>query len=149
MNEKNISIGQKVGENTSSKPFNPLTLKSFNLNPDEARLLLNVALMAIGGNRFRSAAKILAVLEKFRPNHPSVAVAKTVALMSAGEFEAAVAYVEGEALRKFPDSAMLRAFLGMALVHLGRMNEAKPVLLSAAESKDAAAAKMAGDILKG
>ena len=119
------------------------------LKPDEARLLLNVALMAIGGNRFRSAAKILAVLERFRPNHPAIAVANTVALMSAGEFESAVAFARGEGLRKFPDSAMLKAFLGMALVRLGRRSEALPVLRDAAQAKgDPAAAKMAGDLLK-
>ena len=120
----------------------------FDLKPEEAQLLLNIALMAIGGNRFRSAAKILAVLEQFRPNHPSVAVAKTVALMSAGEFEAAVAYVDSEALRKFPDSAMLKAFKGMALIRLGRKTEAMPVLEEAARATDdPAAAKMAGDLL--
>ena len=121
----------------------------FDLNPEEARLLLNIALMAIGGNRFRSAAKILAVLEKFRPNHPSVAIAKTVALMSAGEFEAAVAYVDGEALRKFPGSAMLMAFKGMALLRQGRKAVARLILQEAAESSDPAAAKMAGDLLRG
>ena len=121
----------------------------FDLKPEEAQLLLNIALMAIGGNRFRSAAKILAVLERFRPNHPSVAVAKTVALMSAGEFEAAVAYVDGEALRKFPDSAMLKAFKGMALIRLGRKNVAKVSLEEAARATDdPAAVKMARDLLK-
>ena len=121
----------------------------FDLKPEEARLLLNIALMAVGGNRFRSAAKILAVLELFRPNHPSVAVAKTVALMSAGDFEAAVAYVDGEALRKFPDSAMLKAFKGMALIRMERKTEALPVLREAARSTDdPAAAKMAEDLLK-
>ena len=121
----------------------------FDLKPDEARLLLNVALMAVGGNRFRSAAKILAALEEFRPNHPSVAVAKTVALMSAGDFESAVGYVDGEALRKFPGSAMLKAFKGMALIRMGRKTEALPVLREAARSSDdPVAAKMAEDLLK-
>ena len=122
----------------------------FDLKPDEAQLLLNIALMAVGSNRFRSAAKILAALERFRPDHPSVAVAKTVALMSAGDFESAVGYVDGEALVKFPDSAMLKAFKGMALMRLGRMAEARTVLEEAARATDdPAAAKMAGDLLKG
>ena len=122
----------------------------FDLKPEEAQLLLNIALMAVGSNRFRSAAKILAALERFRPDHPSVAVAKTVALMSAGDFESAVGYVDGEAIRKFPDSAMLRAFKGMALIRLGRKTEAMPVLEEAARATDdPAAAKMAGDLLKG
>lgn len=120
----------------------------FDLKPEEAQLLLNIALMAVGSNRFRSAAKILAALERFRPDHPSVAVAKTVALMSAGDFESAVGYVDGEAIRKFPDSAMLRAFKGMALIRLGRKTEAMPVLEEAARAaNDPAAAKMAGDLL--
>ena len=106
--------------------------------------------MAVGSNRFRSAAKILAVLERFRPDHPSVAVAKTVALMSAGDFESAVGYVDGEALRKFPGSAMLKAFKGMALVRLGRKTEARTVLEEASRATDdPAAAKMASDLLKG
>ena len=122
----------------------------FDLKPEEAQLLLNIALMAVGSNRFRSAAKILAALERFRPDHPSVAVAKTVALMSAGDFESAVGYVDGEAIRKFPDSAMLRAFKGMALIRLGRKAEAMPVLEEAARATDdPAAAKMARDLLKG
>ena len=122
----------------------------FDLKPEEAQLLLNIALMAIGSNRFRSAAKILAALERFRPNHPSVAVAKIVALMSAGDFESAVGYADGEALRKFPDSAMLKAFKGMALIRLGRKAEATPVLEEAARATDdPAAAKMARDLVKG
>jgi len=55
----------------------------FDLTADEARLLLSIALMAVGGNRFVSAAKILAVLERFRPDQASVASAKAVALISA------------------------------------------------------------------
>ena len=48
----------------------------FDLSTEEARLLLNVALMATGQNRFQTAAKILAALERFRP------VAKSATLRS-------------------------------------------------------------------
>ena len=122
----------------------------FDLTPEEARLLLNVALMAVGRNRFKSAATILAVLERFRPDHPSVAVAKTVALMSAGSFELAENYAGGEGLGKFPDSAMLKAFRGMALLRLNREPEAKAVLEEAARATDdPAAVKLAKDLLRG
>ena len=121
----------------------------FDLKPEEARLLLNIALMAIGRNRFKSAAAILAVLERFRPDHPSVAVAKTLALMSAGNFALAAAYAGGEGFRKFPDSAMLKAFRGMALLRLGQRPEADAVLREAAQATDdPAAAKLAGDLLR-
>ena len=122
----------------------------FDLTPEEARLLLNVALMAIGRNRFRSAAAILAALERFRPNHPSIAEAKMVALMSAGDFLAAVAYADGDGSRNFPNSAMLQAFKGMALIRLDRKTEARDVLSAvAAQDENPAAARMAQDLLKG
>ena len=122
----------------------------FDLTPEEARLLLNVALMAVGRNRFKSAATILAVLERFRLDHPSVAVAKTVALMSAGNFEMAENYAGGEGLRKFPGSAMLKAFRGMALLRLNREPEARVVLEEAARATDdPAAVKLAKDLLRG
>ena len=122
----------------------------FDLTPEEARLLLNVALMAIGRNRFRSAAAILAALERFRPNHPSIAEAKMVALMSAGDFLAAVAYADGDGSRNFPNSAMLQAFKGMALIRLDRKTEARDVLSAvAAQDENPAAARMAQDLMKG
>ena len=45
------------------------------LEPDEARLLLNIALMAVGQNRFQSAENILSALERFRPDEASLASA--------------------------------------------------------------------------
>ena len=64
----------------------------FDLESEEARLLLNVALMATGQNRFQSAAKILAALERFRPEEASVAVANAILLISEMEFRRAVDY---------------------------------------------------------
>jgi hypothetical protein len=94
--------------------------EAFDLRPDEARLLLNVALMATGKNFFKSATKILAALEGFRPGEESVGTAKVILMISIGEFEMAVDYIDREALVKWPDSAMLRAFRGMALIRMGR-----------------------------
>ena len=122
----------------------------FDLEPAEARLLLNIALMAMGRNRFRSAAKLLAALERFRPNDVAIANAKAISLISAMKFAEAVAYIDGEGLSRFPDSAMLKAFKGMALIRMERMNEAEMPLREAAEqTQDPAAAKLAGDLLKG
>ena len=47
----------------------------FDLAPEEARLLLDVALLATGRNRFHSAAKILAALERFRSEGKAVVIA--------------------------------------------------------------------------
>ena len=120
----------------------------FDLDPEEARLLLKIAMMAIGRNRFGSAARILAVLERFRPDQASIACTNVIALISAHKFQAAVDYIDAEALRRFPDSAMLKAFKGMALMRMNRNDEAGEVLAEAAQAdSDPIAAKLAGDLL--
>lgn len=119
----------------------------FDLTTEEARLLLNIALMAIGRNRFKSAAKILAVLDRFRPDQESLVVAKAIALISALDFAAAVAYIDEVGLVRFPDSAMLQAFKGMALLRMGRMENARESLEAAVRGTDPAAAQLAADLL--
>ena len=120
----------------------------FDLTPEEARLLLNVALMATGQNRFRSAAKILAALEAFRPEEASVASANAILFISMLDFKGAVEYLDNEAIPRFPDAAMLKAFKGMALVRMGRTAEARVPLEEAAnQSADPAAAQLAKDLL--
>jgi len=120
----------------------------FDLDSEEAKLLLNVALMATGQNRFRSAAKILAALERFRPEEASVAVANAILFISMLDFQGAVDYIDRVALQKFPSSAMLQAFKGMALIRMGRKTEAVvPLSVAAGQTADPAAAQLAKDLL--
>jgi len=120
----------------------------FDLTAEEARLLLNVALMATGANRFQSAAKIFAVLEAFRPASPSIAVGTAILLISAQKFGEAVAYVDDVGLARFPGNAMLLAFKGMALKRLGRDGDADEVLRPASEQReDQAAAQLAKGLM--
>ena len=120
----------------------------FSLETEEARLLLNVALMATGQNRFRSAAKILTALERFRPGEASVAVANAILLISMLDFKGAVDYIDSEALVRFPQSAMLKAFKGMALIRMGRAAEAMiPLGEAANDTADPAAAQLAKGLM--
>ena len=120
----------------------------FDLESEEARLLLNVALMATGQNRFQSAAKILAALERFRPEEASVAVANAILLISMMDFAAAVEFIDRDALPRFPQSAMLKAFKGMALLRLDRKSEAMiPLAEAASDKSDPAAAQLAKDLM--
>lgn len=120
----------------------------FSLESEEAKLLLNVALMATGQNRFKSAAKILAALERFRPEEPSVAVATAILFISMLDFQGAVDYIDRDALPRFPSSAMLKAFKGMALLRMSRKTEARAPLEEAAmDTSDPAAAQLAKDLL--
>ena len=120
----------------------------FDLKSEEAKLLLNVALMATGQNRFRSAAKILAVLGRFRPEEASVASANAILFISMLDFKGAVEYLDQEAIPRFPHAAMLKAFKGMALVRMGRTAEARiPLEEAANQSADPAAAQLAKDLI--
>ena len=120
----------------------------FDLAPEEARLLLNAALLATGRNRFQSAAKILAALERFRPEEPSIPAAKAVLFISMRDFQGAVDYLDRTALPRFPGAPMLLAFKGMALLRMGRLAEAhEPLSAAANQAADTAAANLAKDLL--
>ena len=121
----------------------------FDLESEEAKLLLNVALMATGQNRFQSARKIIAALERFRPEEASVAVANAILFISMMDFQGAVDYIDRYALPRFPSSAMLKAFKGMALVRMNRLSEARvPLEEAASDVADPAAAQLAKDLMK-
>ena len=120
----------------------------FDLAPEEARLLLDVALLATGRNRFQSAARILAALERFRPEEPSLPAATAILFISMRDFKGAVDYLDRNALPRFPGAPMLLAFKGMALLRMGQLSEAQAPLLAAAnQTADPAAANLAKDLL--
>ncbi len=120
----------------------------FDLAPEEARLLLNVALLATGRNRFQSAAKILAALERFRPGEPSIPAAYAILFISMRDFQGAVDYLDRDALPRFPGAPMLQAFKGMALLRMNRVSEARePLLAAVSQTADPAAANLAKDLL--
>ncbi len=122
----------------------------FDLEPHEARLLLDVAMMAIGQNRFETAAKMLVVLKAYRPKSEPLAIAEVLLLMSRGALEEALTFLEREEQAdRFPESAMLMTFKGLALLKAGRPQEAKAVLERAAVNKqNPVAARMAKDLLE-
>ena len=111
-------------------------------------MLLHVAQLATGRNRFQSAAKILAALQRLRPREPSLPAATAILFISMRDFRGAVDYLDGDALPRFPDAPMLLAFKGMALIRMGRVSEAQEPLLAAAnQTADTAAANLAKDLL--
>ena len=121
----------------------------FDITPEEARLLLNVALMATGQNRFQSAAKILSALESFRPEEASVPAAYAILCISRLDFQGAVDYLDRKAIPRFPGAAMLKAFKGMALLRMDRAAEARaPLEEAAGQTADPAAAQLARDLLR-
>ena len=64
------------------------------------------------------------------------------------DFGGAVDYIDRIALPKFPSSAMLQAFKGMALVRMNRTAEARiPLEEAASDAADPAAAQLAKELL--
>ena len=121
---------------------------TFDLQPEEARLLLNVALMATGQNRFKSADAILSALERFRPADPSLCSAKAVLYISMGNLVEAVEFIDTVALPRFPGNPMLLVFRGMAELRRNRPADAAIFLReAAAQTADPAAAALANDLL--
>ena len=116
----------------------------FDLSTEEAQLLLETGLMAIGQNRFKSAMKILVALEQYRPGHVSLDVAKVILCLSQFQGKIALEFLDNEALPRHPDSRMLKAFRCMALIQLQRGEEARPVLWELQNGDDNAA-----DLAKG
>ena len=120
----------------------------FDITSGEARLLLDIALMATGRNRFKSAETLLSALDGFRPRSEQLAVARMILAISKGEMQEAVDFADGIALADHPDSAMIKAFKGMALLRLERYSEAMNVLAeAAAQTDDPAAAQLAKDMM--
>jgi predicted Zn-dependent protease len=120
----------------------------FDITSGEARLLLDIALMATGRNRFRSAETLLSALDGFRPRSEQLAVARMILAISKGEMQEAVDFADGIALADHQDSAMIKAFKGMALLRLERYSEAMNVLAeAAAQTDDPAAAQLAKDMM--
>ena len=116
----------------------------FDLSTEEAQLLLETGLMAIGQNRFTSAMKILMALEQYRSGHESLDVAKVILCLSQFQGKIALEFLDNEALPRHPDSRMLKAFRCMALIQLQRGEEARPVLWELQNGDDNAA-----DLAKG
>jgi Flp pilus assembly protein TadD len=104
--------------------------------------------MATGRNRFKSAETILASLDEFRPRAEQLAVARMILAISKGDLQGAVDFADGIALCDHPDSAMIKAFKGMALLRLERTAEAMNVMKEAAEQTgDPVAARLAKDMM--
>jgi predicted Zn-dependent protease len=120
----------------------------FDITSGEARLLLDIALMATGRNRFKSAETILAALDEFRPRSEQLAVARMILAISRGDLQGAVDFADRTGLADHPDSAMIKAFKGMALLRLERAGEAMNVMAeAAAQTDDPVAARLVKDMM--
>lgn len=118
------------------------------LEKEEVQLLLETALMAVGQNHFVSAAAILDGLECYRPGHESLDIARVVLMLSQRHSREAIDFIDQQGLVRHPESDLLVAFKGAALLQLCRAEEARAVLQSIVSSQDANAAGLAQGLLQ-
>ena len=98
------------------------------LRSDEARVLLDVAVLAIGHGFCSGAAEIISALESVRPGNEQLAVARMVLMLNTHEYEMAVEFADSEGKRRREDSGLIKVFKGLALLRLGRSDDARRCL---------------------
>ena len=76
-------------------------------------------------------------------------MANAILFISMKDFQGAVDYIDNDALPRFPSSAMLKAFKGMALLRMNRAADARiPLEEAASDTVDPAAAQLAKDLME-
>lgn len=102
----------KASQATSVNP-------AIDLFPEEAQLLLRLALVAIGRRRFVAADRLLTALEGIRPGAEPLLVARVVAAFGQQAFGQARALLEVAANRHRGLSPWCQLFYGIALAKTG------------------------------
>ncbi len=106
------------------------------LASDEARLLIELALIAIGEGRLAEAKVITDAVDAFRPGDVSVFVARALSELRGNNPHEAVRVLREEGLQRHPESHMLRAFLGMSLQATGYQSQAEEILVQTSEQRE-------------
>jgi predicted Zn-dependent protease len=118
------------------------------IDDDTVKLLAEIALMAGGYGMTSRADTIVVGLEQARPNNERPHLLRAITRLNAKDTATAERILREQALRVNPNSAMSKAFLGIALHMQGRTNERDRVLNEViAADDDEEAVKIARDLL--
>jgi predicted Zn-dependent protease len=118
------------------------------IDDDTVKLLAEIALMAGGYGMTARADAIVVGLEQARPDNERPHLLRAITRLNAKDTATAERILREQALRVNPNSAMSKAFLGIALHMQGRTNERDRVLNEViAADDDEEAVKIARDLL--
>lgn len=92
------------------------------------RTLMEVGYVAIGFGRFADAETIFAGVQAARPESELPAIGRAVVRLNSGRPQDAVRLLEGEALKRNPDSDLAKSFLGLALKQTGENSRSRQLL---------------------
>ncbi|NJN46705.1 MAG: hypothetical protein HC808_09750 [Candidatus Competibacteraceae bacterium] len=121
------------------------------IDDDTVKLLAEIAFMA-GGYKMIGPSDTIAVgLERARPDSERPHLVRAITRLNAKDTATAERILRDQALKINPNSAMSKAFLGIALHMQGRINERDQVLneVIATDDDDEDAVKIAKDLLNG
>ena len=111
------------------------------------KTLADIGFMASGTGLPKHAFGIFAGIEAARPDSPLSTIGFALEFMNRKRHQEAIDILHKEGLKKHPDDASVKAFLGMALMFEGRNKEGEDVLQLVANSTEVEPAIMAKELL--
>ena len=117
------------------------------VSAETLRLLADIGFMATSGGLSPQARAIFDAVGKSRPDSVLPHIGNALNLMNLNKHTEALEMLEKKALTLEPDNSTVQAFIGMALMLLGRNSESEQCLNKLIGSEDALAANLAQNLL--
>ena len=117
------------------------------VSAETLRLLADIGFMATSGGFSKQARSLFDAIELARPDSVLPHIGKALNYMNLNMHQEALDTLEKKALKLEPDNATVQAFMGMALMLLGRSSESERCLNGITDSEDTLAASLASNLL--
>ncbi len=111
------------------------------------RLLADIGFMATSEGLSPQASNLFKAIEHARPDSVLPHIGNALNKMNMNEHQEALEILEKKALKLEPENPTIKAFMGMALMMLGRNSESERCLLALTTSEDTLAANLASNLL--
>jgi len=112
------------------------------------RLISDIGFMATSNGLSTQAKSIFDAVELLRPDSVLPDIGKALNYLNLNQFQNALDVLEKKALKKEPDDPTVNAFIGMALMLMGRNNESEGFLKPVLNQDDKVAANLASTLLE-
>ena len=117
------------------------------VSAETLRLLADIGFMATSGGFSPQAASLFNAVEQARPQSVLPHIGNALNSMNMNRHQEALEILEKKALKLEPENPTVKAFMGMALMMLGRNSESERCLTALISSDDALAANLASNLL--
>lgn len=117
------------------------------VSAETLRLLADIGFMATSGGFSSQAASLFNAVGQARPQSVLPHIGNALNSMNMNRHQEALEILEKKALKLEPENPTVKAFMGMALMMLGRNSESERCLTALISSDDALAANLASNLL--